>query len=146
MEYSVKWLLEYRLQQEIQKLTTEQTMNNSNIHEIQLNIQQLRDELQRIHPSNQTRDDIPLRPTSSSTLHLTTSSSSSVSPFPPPLTSASPTTTTTPTPLPSRPLIRVCDILKTEIVGVEVLYCMSDSLSHSSLLRLVREEATIITM
>lgn len=100
-EYLVKWLLEYRLNQLLQLLTSDQTDENQ--HEIHLNIKQLRDELQRIHPTNQTREDLShLRPNLQSNLVISESD-------------------TTRTGLKSeRPLIRVCDLIQTEIVGVEV--------------------------
>jgi hypothetical protein len=106
-EYRVKWLLEYRLNQLLQSLTSphqdQHHDHDANQKEIQLNIQQLRDELLRIHPTNQTREDLNhLRSSLPHNLLVSDNAAMGIG-----LRT-------------ERPLVRVCDLIQTEIVGVEV--------------------------
>lgn len=103
----MKWLLEYRLTKETQYLANNPNGNESTtLEEIQLNIKQLRDELQRIHPANQARED--LSGICTAVQHSIALSEHEAS--------------TGLSTLSTRPLIRVCDIIRTEIVGVEVIF------------------------
>jgi hypothetical protein len=109
-EYRVKWLLEYRLNQLLQSLASAPSPHQDQHHdhdvnqkEIQLNIQQLRDELLRIHPTNQTRENLNhLRSSLPHNLLVSDNAAMGIG-----LRT-------------ERPLVRVCDLIQTEIVGVEV--------------------------
>jgi hypothetical protein len=115
-EHKVKWVLQHIINQQTTLLTSLTSLSPSNpdsqqIPQIQHNISLLREELLRIHPANSTPDDGEVE-----------EKKDEISPLSTPLSTEST----------ASPLLRVCDILKTEIVGVEVFHF---SLSFDSMQR-----------
>jgi hypothetical protein len=139
-EFRVKWLLEHRLNQQLQLLSSLSSSTPSPTEtgtgtagEIHLNIKQLRDELQRIHPTNQTRVAVATAGGEEATgtgrareedgegENLLRESQRLLR------------STFQENQMERKALIRVCDIIQTEIVGVEVCSSLSPPLSCPSI-------------
>ena len=112
IEYRIKWLLEYLLTKEIASLST-LSPQDSQTQQTQLNIKFLQEEVARIHPANITLQE-SYRNSINLTAEETKTTTTTIT------TTTSTTMTSPPILIPTKTIMRVCDILKTEIVGVEV--------------------------